>query len=108
LSEQVGYDSYVAGAGWIRLFLQIPVRHDMDGPDSHGWMFDGMGGMLFGGLWMILVWLVPLLMIIVLLNFLLGKHFGKGELEAGPEQKTPLDILKEAYAYARGEIGRDE
>jgi len=65
-----------------------------------------MGGMLFGGLWMILVWLVPLLMIIVLLKFLLGKHFGKGELEAGPEQKTPLDILKQAYA--RGEIGRDE
>jgi len=78
----------------------------MYGPDSHGWMFDGMGGMLFGGLWMVLVWLVPLLMIIALLKYLLGKPSGKGESEAGPEQKTPLDILKEAYA--RGEIGRDE
>lgn len=38
--------------------------------------------------------------------YLLGKPSGKGEPEPGPEQKTPLDILKEAYA--RGEIGRDE
>jgi len=69
-------------------------------------MFDGTGDMLFGGLWMVLVWLVPLLMIIALLKYLLGKTSAKGEPEAGPEQKTPLDILKEAYA--RGEIGRDE
>ena len=44
--------------------------------------------------------------IVALLKYLLGKPSGKGEPEAGPEQKTPLDILKEAYA--RGEIGRDE
>ena len=73
---------------------------------SHGWMFDGMGGMLFGGLWMVLVWLVPLLMIIALLKYLLGRPSGKGGPESGAEQKTPLDILKQAYA--RGEIGRDE
>ncbi len=92
--------------GWIRLFLQTPVKNDMYGPYSHGWMFDGMGGMLFGGLWMILIWLVPLLMIIALLKYLLGKPSAKGEPEPGSEQKTPLDILKEAYA--RGEIGREE
>ena len=91
---------------WIRLFLQAPDKHDMDGPYSHVWMFDEMGGMLFGGLWMILVWLVSLLMIIALLKYLLGKPSGKGEPEPNPEQKKPLDILKDAYA--RGEIGRDE
>jgi len=69
-------------------------------------MFDGMGGMLFGGLRMVLVWLIPILMIIALLKYLLGKPSDKGETEPGPEQKTLLDILKEAYA--RGEIGRDE
>ena len=62
--------------------------------------------MLFGGLWMVLVWLVPLLMIIALLKYLFGKPSAKGDPEPGPEQKTPLDILEEAYA--RGEIGRDE
>jgi putative membrane protein len=69
-------------------------------------MFDGMGGMLFGGLWMVLAWAVLLLIIVALLKYLLGKPSGKGEPEAGPKQKAPLDILKEAYA--RGEIGRDE
>ena len=78
----------------------------MDGPYGHAWMFDGMDGMLFGGLWMVLVWAVPLLMIIALLKHLLGKPSGKGEPEAGPEQETLLDILKQAYA--RGEISRDE
>jgi putative membrane protein len=97
----------MSGRSWgIGLFLQPPVKRSMDGPYSHGWMFDGMGGMLFGGLWMILVWLVPLLMIIALLKFLLGKPSAKGEPVAGTEQKTPLDILKEAYA--RGEVDRDE
>ena len=93
-------------ARWVVLLLQIPVKNDRGGPHSHDWMFNEVGIMLFGGLWMVLVWLVPLLMIIVLLKFLLGKHSGKGESEAGPEQKAPLDILKRAYA--RGEIGRDE
>ena len=45
-------------------------------------------------------------MIIALLEYLLGKPPAKGEAEAGPEQKAPLDILEEAYA--RGEIGRNE
>jgi len=78
----------------------------MDGPCGHVWMFDGMGGMSFSGLWRVLVWLVLLLIIIASLKYLLGKPSGKGEPKADPERKAPLDILKQAYAH--DEIGRDE
>ncbi|MBI3432989.1 MAG: SHOCT domain-containing protein [Hydrogenophilales bacterium] len=69
-------------------------------------MFDGGFGMLFGAFWMILMWGIPLLLIIALLKYLFARPRGEGGSEARPEQKNPLDILKETYA--RGEIGRDE
>jgi putative membrane protein len=69
-------------------------------------MFDGGIGMLFGGLWMILVWAVPLLLIIALLKYLFAHPRIKAGPDGEPERKTPLDILKEAYA--RGEIGRED
>jgi putative membrane protein len=83
-----------------------PDEDAMYGPYNHGWMFDGGFGMLFGGLMMILFWGIPLLVIIALLKYLFAKPRDKDVREARPEQKTPLDILKEAYA--RGEINRDE
>jgi putative membrane protein len=73
----------------------------MYGPYNHGWMFDGMG-MLFGGVWMILVLVVPALLIAALLKYLLGKP----RHAAAADNPTPLDILKQAYA--RGEIKREE
>jgi putative membrane protein len=69
-------------------------------------MFDGGLGMLFGAVWMILVLGIPFLLIVALLKYLFVKPRDKDVVEARPEQKSPLDILKEAYA--RGEIGRDE
>ena len=78
----------------------------MYGPYNHGWMFDGGFGMLFGVFWMVLMWGIPLLLIIALLKYLFAKPRDKDGSEVRPEQKTPLDILKETYA--RGEIGRDE
>ncbi len=78
----------------------------MYGPYNHGWMFDGGFGMLFGAFWMILMWGIPFLLIIALLKYLFAKPRDKDASEVRPEQKTPLDILKEIYA--RGEIGRDE
>ncbi len=77
----------------------------MYGPYSHGWMFDGWGGMLLGSVWMILVWVIPILLIVALLKYLFARPRGTGGRAGEPEQKTPLDILKEAYA--RGEIDRD-
>lgn len=76
----------------------------MYGPYSHGWMFDGWGGMLFGIVWMTLIWLIPALLIVALLKYLFAKPHDTGG-RTGEEQKTPLDILKEAYA--RDEIDRD-
>lgn len=88
-------------------FSLNPNEDAMYGPYNHGWMmFDGGLGMLFGGLWMILVWGIPFLLIVALLKYLFAKPRDKNVREARPEQKTPLDILKEAYA--RGEINRDE
>ena len=77
----------------------------MHGPYDHGWMFGG-GGMLFGVLWMILIWGIPLLLLFALLKYLIANPRGDAGRKDMPEKKTPLDILKEAYA--RGEISREE
>ncbi len=76
----------------------------MYGPYDHGWMFGG--GMLFGGLGMILVWAIPILLVLALLKYLLGR--ARQERQAGqlPERETSLDILQKLYA--RGEITREE
>ncbi|MBZ0093262.1 MAG: SHOCT domain-containing protein [Sulfuricellaceae bacterium] len=64
------------------------------------------GGMLLGGLWMLLIWGIPLLVLFALLKYLFARPRGSAGREIKPASATPLDILKEAYA--RGEIGRDE
>jgi putative membrane protein len=74
---------------------------------NHGWMFDGGVGMLFDdGLWMHLIWAIPLLLFIALLGYLVNKPRHNGGLESAPAKQTPLDVLKETYA--RGEISREE
>ncbi len=78
----------------------------MYGPYTHNWMFDGGFGLLFGGLWMLLMWGIPLLLVIALLKYLFARPRDKADPETRPEPKAPLDILKEAYA--RGDISRDE
>jgi putative membrane protein len=78
----------------------------MYGPYNHGWMFEGGLGMLLGGLWMVLLLVVPLLLLAGLLKYLFSKPRGDSGRNGEPERQTPLDILKEAYA--RGEIGREE
>lgn len=78
----------------------------MYGPYNHGWMFDGGFGLLFGGVWMLLMWGIPLLLVIALLKYLFFRPHDKHSPDMRPEQKTPLDILKESYA--RGDLSRDE
>jgi putative membrane protein len=77
----------------------------MYGPYDHGWMFGAGSGMVFGGLWMILIWAIPLLALFALVKYLFFKPRDSGR-DVPPDRRTPLDILKEAYA--RGEIERDE
>lgn len=77
----------------------------MYGPYNHSWMFEG-GGMFFGGLWMILMWGIPLLVLFILLKYLFAKPQDSVGRENQPEKASPLDILKEAYA--RGDISREE
>lgn len=78
----------------------------MYGSYSHGWMFDDRVGVLVGGLWMILVFGIPLLLLAALLKYLFAKSRWDIGQKNTPEKKTPLDILQEAYA--RGEISREE
>lgn len=78
----------------------------MYGPYDYGWMHGGGMGMMFGGFWMILIWVILLLLIVALLKYLFSKPLGQGGPEIRPEKKTALDILEEAYA--RGNIGREE
>ena len=68
----------------------------MYGTYNHGWMFDGGVGMLLGGLWMILLLVVPLLLLAVLLKYLFTKPRGSGDQQGAPEMQTPLDVLKTA------------
>jgi putative membrane protein len=87
----------------------FPLTHNEDamyGPYNHGWMFDGGFGMLFGGLWMVLIWGIPFLLIVALLKYLFVKPRDTLDHAGEPDRKPPLDILKEAYA--RGEVNREE
>jgi len=60
--------------------------------------FGWEGGMGWGGLWMVLWWLLPILGIVLLVKWLARSDGGANQ--------SALDILKERYA--RGEIDQAE
>jgi len=71
------------------------------------WGWDHMGGgagwgMGFGGIFMILFWVVIIVAVVMLVKWLAG---GSSRIDL-PREKSALDILKERYA--RGEIGKEE
>jgi len=71
------------------------------------WGWNHMGGaagwgMGFGGLYMILIWVVIIVAVVMLVKWLAG---GSSRIDL-PREKSALDILKERYA--RGEIGKEE
>lgn len=78
----------------------------MYGWDQGNWMFgSGTGGwMIFGGLMMILIWLIPVLGLFALVKYLFGGQ--KSGESAKETHRTALDILDETYAH--GELSRDE
>ncbi|MGA7179712.1 MAG: SHOCT domain-containing protein [Thiobacillaceae bacterium] len=66
----------------------------------YGYDHFGMGWGL-GGIWMILIWLVPILLLLIL-----AFNYFKGERGDGRRNRAAMDILDERYA--RGEIDREE
>lgn len=60
--------------------------------------YDG-GFMGFGGIWMVLWWVLIIAGIVLLVKWLAGD-------KSQPGDKSALEILKERYA--RGEIGQDD
>jgi putative membrane protein len=61
----------------------------------------GYFGMEWGGLWMILIWAIPIVLIVLLARYSFAGD--RGEKSSG---KSALEILE--ARYARGEIDRDE
>jgi putative membrane protein len=62
----------------------------------YGYEHVGMG---WGGLWMVLIWAIPILLVVLLVRYFTRDSGGKAV-------KSALDILD--ARYARGGIGRDE
>ncbi len=74
--------------------------------ENWGWNHMGNGagwGMGFGGVYMILFWVVIIVAIVMLVKWLAG---GLSRIDDQPQEKSALDILKERYA--RGEIGKEK
>ena len=66
-------------------------------------MFGGGGwGMGFGGVFMIVFWIVIVVGVVLLVKSLAGQS----SADKGPAARTPIDVLRERYA--RGEIDREE
>lgn len=63
-----------------------------------------MGGFGFGGIFMVLWWVILIVGIVALVRWLGASSFGAPG--HGGEHRQPLDILKERYA--RGEINEQE
>ncbi|HEX8013342.1 MAG TPA: SHOCT domain-containing protein [Casimicrobiaceae bacterium] len=67
-------------------------------------MFNGMGGGFFGfgGVFMILFWVLVIVGIVVLVKWMADQSHAGG----GSRDKSAIEILRERYA--RGEINREE
>jgi len=66
---------------------------------AEGW------GMEFGGVFMILFWILVIVGVVVLIKFLIGgSSRDRSAHDEGHE--SPMDVLKKRYA--RGEISREE
>jgi len=61
------------------------------------------GGFGFGGVVMILFWIVIIGAVVVLVRALAGGHWGGGQIGGGRSARQVLD-----ERFARGEIDRDE
>jgi putative membrane protein len=74
------------------------------------WMHGfGWGGMIFGGLLMLLFWVVVIALIFFVVRSLSRPSSGQAARSAGSPGPAPdqaLEILRERYA--RGEISKDE
>ena len=69
--------------------------------------FDGGFYMGFGGIWMVLWWILIIAGIVALVKWLVDSSTPRNrDIDRGSPGKTALDILKERYA--RGEIDQEE
>lgn len=77
----------------------------MYGLDHGSWMMGWNGGLpMLGWLWMILLWLLPILLLFALLKYLFGTSKPPGRQDT--PRRTPQEILDESYAS--GSLSREE
>ena len=69
-----------------------------------GWMMSGLGAGygLFGGLMMLLFWILIIAGVVLLVRWFINE----GKLKGFRTEETPLDILKKRYAG--GEINKEQ
>jgi len=95
-----GFNFMPMMGGW-----SSPRGFNQNNNNSMMWGFSnnpmGWGFGLFGGIFMLIFWILIIAGIVVLIKWLIGQSHGTHS-----QSKTPSDILKERYA--KGEISKEE
>jgi putative membrane protein len=99
---------WISFAGFFLFLLMKEAGAQYRGYDDwHGRMMEGWGWGIgwFGGIFMILFWILIIIALVFFIRWLVQNTRG-GTAYSRTESSTALDILKERYA--RGEIGKQE
>lgn len=84
----------------------IAVAQQSSGPRYGPMMHDGWYGWFVGPIMMMVFLVITVVVVVSIVRWLLGPHHGHAPISTRPNEKSPLDILKERFA--RGEIDKDE
>lgn len=105
-STAVAVGGIALAPDWVWAQQQAEPYWHGYGPHMMDWDGAGWYGMIFGPIFMILVFAIVIALAVLLVRWLGGPWQGSQPPRHGQPDRTPLDILKERYA--RGEIDKEE